>query len=191
MSVIHTLTFVCLCFPFPKFNDLATYIFPALPCNFLSNKIVSNVSFSYEYKSADIFLKDFELMKNNAIKFNGVGSAIGIEATAIYEFVKKTIESNREELTKMEEAVRDQMSSGRKRIKTGNGGASPSSQVSTEAVSRDGPPSLPHSMSMANVMLDGIETTVNLGNLEMHAFNFDDVSDSDDSMAMALKASEV
>lgn len=27
--------------------------------------------FRYEYRTADAFLKDFELMKSNAIKFNG------------------------------------------------------------------------------------------------------------------------
>ena len=31
----------------------------------------------YEYRTADSFLRDFELMKNNAIKLNGIGSIIG------------------------------------------------------------------------------------------------------------------
>ena len=89
----------------------------------------------------------------------------------------------------MENAVQDQLTSGRKRARTPNGRGSPSSQIS-EAFSQDGPPSL--SLGVANVMLDGIETTVNLGNIEMNAFNFDDVSDSgDDSMALALRSSEV
>jgi hypothetical protein len=146
---------------------------------------------SYEYKTADAFLKDFELMKNNAIKFNGAGHNLAIEAVAIYDFVLNTIESNREELTKMEDAVREQMASGKKRGRTPSSRDSPFSQVS-ESLSQDGPPSLSLG-SVANVVLDGIETTVNLGNIEMNAFNFDDISDDsgDDSMVLAIKTSEV
>ncbi len=129
-------------------------------------------------------------MKNNAIKFNGAGHTLAAEAIAIYDFVRSTIESNREELTRMENAVKEQMTSGKKRGKTPSSRDSPFSQVS-ESMSQDGPPSLSLG-SVANVMLDGIETTVNLGNIEMNAFNFDDVSDSgDDSMALAIKTSEV
>jgi hypothetical protein len=129
-------------------------------------------------------------MKNNAIKFNGAGHNLAIEAAAIYDFVLNTIESNREEFTKMEEAVKDQMT-GKKRGRTPSSRDSPFSQVS-ESLSQYGPPSLSLG-SVANVVLDGIETTVNLGNLEMNAFNFDDISDDsgDDSMALAIKTSEV
>ncbi len=47
-------------------------------------------------------------MKNNAVKFNGVGSILGNEATDIYEFVKNTAVSMREKFTKMEQAVQNQ-----------------------------------------------------------------------------------
>jgi hypothetical protein len=55
-------------------------------------------------------LRDFELMKNNAIKFNGEISQIAQEGIAIYDFVKGRIESSRGELAALESAVDDQMS---------------------------------------------------------------------------------
>jgi hypothetical protein len=72
----------------------------------------------YEYKTASAFLADFELMKNNAVKFNGMNSTLANEATAIVEMVTKNIELDREELEMMEEAVREQLtgsSSGKKK----------------------------------------------------------------------------
>jgi len=53
---------------------------------------------------------DFELMKNNAIKFNGLNSSLGNEANSIVEMVKDSIEAHREEIGMMEEAVREQLS---------------------------------------------------------------------------------
>lgn len=55
-------------------------------------------------------MADFELMKINAIKFNGKGSALANDAVEIWQFVKTTVEQNREEFKHMEEAVRDQPS---------------------------------------------------------------------------------
>jgi hypothetical protein len=64
----------------------------------------------YEYRTADAFLKDFELMKSNAIKFNGLGAIISEEGSAIYQIVKDKVEESRAELTHLEEAVHEQMS---------------------------------------------------------------------------------
>ena len=113
-------------------------------------------------------------MRNNAIKYNGAGSHLGNEATAICDFVKLQVEQSRADFTKLEEAVRDQLSGSRsKKIKSksselndaanvnkGYGGGSQSSVV-----------------SMANVVVDGVETTVNIGNLASLGVD----SDSDDS----------
>lgn len=63
----------------------------------------------YEYRTADALVKDFELMKNNAIKFNGEASPIAQEAIAIHEFVRDQVQACRTELTKLEEQVEDQM----------------------------------------------------------------------------------
>jgi transcription initiation factor TFIID subunit 1 len=63
----------------------------------------------YDYRTANAMLKDFELMKTNAIKFNGSDSMIAAEASAIYDFVKSRLEANKAELTHLEEAVEDQM----------------------------------------------------------------------------------
>ena len=71
----------------------------------------------YEYRSTDFLLRDFELMKNNAIKFNGQESPIAQEAISIYDYVKDKIESNRSELTSLEQQVEDQMSGIPKRKK--------------------------------------------------------------------------
>jgi hypothetical protein len=62
-------------------------------------------------------------MKNNAIKFNGEGSQIAQEAVAIYDFVRDQVDSSRQELSALEEAVEDQMSGkpkSKKRKKAGS-----------------------------------------------------------------------
>lgn len=71
----------------------------------------------YEYKHVDGFVSDFEVMMNNAVKFNGLGSSLGVEATSVYEFVKNTIVQSRADFDDMERAVRDQMA-GRKKGST-------------------------------------------------------------------------
>jgi ethanolamine utilization protein EutQ (cupin superfamily) len=104
-------------------------------------------------------LRDFELMKNNAIRFNGANHPLSIEANAIYEFVKSEIADNRQQLDMMEEAVRDQMSSKKsKKAKAAQAKMAKSSEGGFNAV------------------VDGV--AVNLGNLSKDAF---DNSDSDDS----------
>eukprot|EP00581_Thalassiosira_minuscula_P003003 CAMPEP_0183742818 /NCGR_PEP_ID=MMETSP0737-20130205/64894_1 /TAXON_ID=385413 /ORGANISM="Thalassiosira miniscula, Strain CCMP1093" /LENGTH=2014 /DNA_ID=CAMNT_0025978411 /DNA_START=21 /DNA_END=6066 /DNA_ORIENTATION=+ len=118
----------------------------------------------YEYNTADKFVADFELMKKNAIKFNGKGSPLANEAVEIWEFVKSTVEENRQEFDQMEEAVRDQMSGKKKKKK-----AKSSKATSSEA----------ETMNTANVVLDGIATQVNLG--ANFSFKLDEDSDSDDS----------
>ncbi len=81
------------------------------------------VRFSYEYKSIDRFVRDFELMKNNAIKFNGETNTISQEAIAIYEFVKDAIDAQRTELEDLEAAVEDQMTSKPKKKRKMNSGS--------------------------------------------------------------------
>ncbi len=88
-------------------------------------------------------------MKNNAIKFNGYGSKLGNDATKIYEFVKRTIEANRDELTSIELAVEEQFNSGTKRR------ASSTTPRSAEA-----------SGNPASITVDGVERQVYLGNLK-------------------------
>ena len=60
---------------------------------------------SFQYRTADALLRDIELMKTNAVKFNGAANPIALEAVSIYEFVKNQIEGSRHELTPLEEAV--------------------------------------------------------------------------------------
>ena len=106
-------------------------------------------------------------MKNNAIKFNGVGSVLGNEAIAIYEFVKDTVAGNREDFNRMEDAVREQLNNGRKRPKTSKGSKKKKEEnkLTNET-----------STNTANVVLDGVETTVNIGDMN---FDFDGVGDTD------------
>ena len=117
----------------------------------------------YEYKRSDLFIHDFEIMRDNAIKFNGVGHALAKEASSIHDFVKTFIEQNRGEFTAMEEAVDDQLNAGKKR----------SSRASTPS---DGMSKAPKGKT-ATVTFDGIVTEVNLGNLDGSYFAGD--SDSD------------
>lgn len=97
-------------------------------------------------------LKDFDLMKNNAVRFNGPDHPLAAEANAIYEFAKSEIADNRQQLTMMEEAVRDQMSSKKsKKAKAAQAKMARSSDVGFDAVA----------------------------NLGMDAFDFSDSDDSD------------
>jgi hypothetical protein len=96
-------------------------------------------------------------MRRNAIKYNGEQSPFSIEAKEIYDFVKTTIDQNRDEFNEMEQAVVDQLAGKKK-----------SSKKSTSSSA---------GMNTANVILDGVQTQVNLGN--NLAFGFG--SDSDDS----------
>lgn len=121
----------------------------------------------YDYNIAEKFVADFELMKQNAIKFNGKNSPLANEAVEIWQFVKTTIEQDRKEFDEMEEAVRDQMS-GKKKKKAKSKASSDASSSSKTAP-----------MNTANVVLDGIQVNVNLG--DNFSFGLGDDSDSDDS----------
>jgi len=59
----------------------------------------------FQYASTESMLKDFELMKNNTIKYNGNGTVLAEEADAMYNVVKKLIDQNSAELSHLEEAA--------------------------------------------------------------------------------------
>ena len=67
-------------------------------------------------------MKDFDLMRNNAIKFNGPQNRIALAAVAIHEFATNQIESSRSELSALEVAVGEQLSEPKpkKKQKTGS-----------------------------------------------------------------------
>ena len=105
-------------------------------------------------------------MKNNAIKFNGQGTPIAQEATAIYDYVKDKIESNRSELTSLEQQVEDQMS-GKPQKKKKSGTKKSSGATSTVA------------------KVHGV--SVNLGDLGQSGLSLDgSESDSDESYSGLL-----
>mmetsp|Transcript_9580 Transcript_9580/g.12123 ORF Transcript_9580/g.12123 Transcript_9580/m.12123 type:complete len:1513 (-) Transcript_9580:108-4646(-) len=119
----------------------------------------------YEYRTVDAFVEDFELMKNNAIKFNGNKSQLGNDAVSIYEFVKGTIEADRGEFTDLELAVEEQYnSSGVK--KKGSRASTPKYEQATI------------SGNLAKVTLDGVETQLPLGNIQ-NPFTGKSASNSD------------
>jgi len=64
----------------------------------------------YEYRTTESLLKDFELIKINAIKFNGSSTLLAEEASAIYDMVNTMIDGSKAELSHLEDAVADQMS---------------------------------------------------------------------------------
>jgi transcription initiation factor TFIID subunit 1 len=108
----------------------------------------------FQYKLADVFCRDFLLMKTNAEKFNGVNHPLALEAARIYDQVKQTIDANRDELTKMEENLQEMNSGGKKKKKGSNKSGGGGNQ------------------STDSNMVDGI----NFGDVK-----FDDDSDSGDS----------
>lgn len=85
---------------------------------------IRNKIAAYEYRKADALLEDFELMKSNAIKFNGPGNQIAQEGVHIYDFVRDQIQASRSELTKLEQAVEDQMNTKPKAKRKGKGAGS-------------------------------------------------------------------
>jgi len=119
----------------------------------------------YEFRSADVMLRDFELMRSNATKFNGQASPITIEAIAIYDFVRDQIDANREDFRQLERDVQEQMS-GKPRKKKKQGGTKKSSAASSNIG-----------------MVNGVQ--VNLGNLKFDGMDGIE-SDSDDSFSGLL-----
>jgi len=63
-----------------------------------------------EYHTADSFIRDFDLMKANAIRFNGEGHVFAKNAGDILEYVRDQVDSIRSELTPLEEQVAEIMS---------------------------------------------------------------------------------
>lgn len=112
----------------------------------------------YEYRTADAMLKDFELMKNNAIKFNSAQHAVAKAAVEIYDFAVDQIASSRGELSALEVSVGEQLNE-----------TKPKKKKKSTKRSKSTPG------SAANV--DGM--AVNLGNLSS---KFDD-SDSGDEVS--------
>jgi len=127
----------------------------------------------YGYKTAQSFLRDFDLMMNNAIKFNGVGSVLGNEATAIYDSVKNAVENNRTEFDEIEQNVNDMNGGRNKRSKTSNVN-SPASDDQKSSGDGSKTSSKNSSNNTASIMFQGVSATVNLGDIKQ------DESDSDD-----------
>jgi transcription initiation factor TFIID subunit 1 len=114
-------------------------------------------------------VRDFELMKTNAIKFNGQASPITQEAIAIFDYVRDQIEASRDEFASLEVAVQEQMS-GKPKKKKKQAGTKKSSAAS------------------GNVgMVGGVQ--VNLGDFKFEGMSMDGIdSDSDDSFTGLLDA---
>jgi hypothetical protein len=126
----------------------------------------------YDYRTADALVKDFELMKNNAAKFNGEVSVITKEAVAIYDWVRDQVQGTMDELGKLEQAVQEQWSGGSTKVKK-----SKKSSIAGGPSKKDGGMSggsASGNTSGAVGVVGGVQ--VNLGN-----FQFDDGSDDTDS----------
>lgn len=126
----------------------------------------------YEYRTCNLFVEDFLLMQNNAVRFNGKDTIIGEEATKIYQFVKETVDKRREEFRELENAVQDRLNGGTSSKRSKKSGGDKSS-TSTDSV--DAAPS--KSVTTASAVLDGVDQTVNLG--DNISLDFGDDTDSD------------
>ncbi|KAG7357332.1 DUF3591 domain containing protein [Nitzschia inconspicua] len=142
---------------FPKYHEIISH---PMDLSTIRDKI-----HNFKYPTADAMLKDFQLMKSNALKFNGADSVIGAEASAIYDMVCKRVEANRAELSHLEEAVADQMNTKppKKRRKKGDPKPPKKSSASKTAASS----SIDHSI------LDGLSKEINLDDIDF------DLSDDD------------
>ena len=102
-------------------------------------------------------------MQTNAIRFNGSNSILGDESSDIYDFVKETLEASREEFQSLEKGITEQLSGSHRKKKKSSVPKAVKAKKKTE-----------ENVGAANVILDGLQTTVNLGDIDA---NFD--SDSD------------
>jgi len=130
----------------------------------------------YEYKTTDSFLADFELMKKNAAKFNGEKHHITKEANEIYKYVSNFISAHKETFLEMEHAVQVQMQSGLRKGKVSSSKMNENDKhhKASSNVSRS-----TGSETTANMVLDGINTAVPLGDVESYILSGN--SDSEDS----------
>jgi len=126
----------------------------------------------YEYKTADSFISDFDLMKKNAVKFNGESNIIAKEANEIYMFVNNIVNLNKAEFDEMEMAVKHQLNFGKKKSSIYRSSINKSSM---ENDTKKGP----IQRNTANVLLDGVNTQVPIGNVDSYMLNHN--SESDDS----------
>ena len=69
----------------------------------------------YKYHTANAMLKDFALVKINAVKVNGGGTMLADLASDIYDTAKNMVEVNQDELSQLEQAVAEQMSTSLKK----------------------------------------------------------------------------
>jgi hypothetical protein len=143
----------------------------------------------YEYRTVDAFVRDFELMKNNAVKFNGPANHIAQEAVAIYEFVRDQVDSFRPELRALEEQVDELMNAKPKKRLKSSSGTAPMGPGSSAALGRGSAASGPGGGSHLLASVGG--HTVNLGNLG-HLRNIalahgaDEESDDDSEASVEL-----
>jgi len=92
----------------------------------------------YEYHTADAFICDFELMKSNAIRFNGEGTVFAKAAEEILDYVKDQVDSIRSELTPLEEQVAELMSGKPKKKRKKAGTAKKSKSAASSNLARIG-----------------------------------------------------
>ena len=140
----------------------------------------------YEYRTAEAFVKDFELMKSNAVKFNGAQHQFAAEATEIYRFVKEQVEASSSEFGPLEEEVAQLMSSkGNKKQKLMNKKKFKGTiKVKKSTTATTPTPSCGTSSSTTSNIIGGI----NIGDLSQ----FDEGNGTDtDSDAAAPRVSDV
>lgn len=123
------------------------------------------VLFRFDYRTAEAFVRDFELMKTNALKFNGPANVISQEAVAIHDYVRDQVDSCRSELTSLEEQVDELMN------------AKPKKKLKISASKSSG---TAFGSNLASI--GGI--SVNLGDLKNTVFGADEDSDSDESIEL-------
>jgi transcription initiation factor TFIID subunit 1 len=119
----------------------------------------------FEYRTAQAFLREFELMRDNAVKFNGQGSILAGEGAAIYEYVNEQIQANADELETLEAAIVEQLTRPNKH-----------KRLEGESKSKS---SSPVSSVGGDFILDGV--AVNFGDLNQFQDIGSDDSDEDDS----------
>lgn len=61
---------------------------------------------SFQYTTCSAFLRDFDLMKSNAVKFNGADHEVGKEGVDIYDAVKEEIIKDAVKLQQLEKSIK-------------------------------------------------------------------------------------
>lgn len=133
-------------------------------------------------------MKDFELMKNNAVKFNGAQNQIAEEAVEIFKFVKDQIEASRSEFNPLETEVAELMSSGKNKFQQSKGGdgksknKSPNNKIKSLKVKKSSSSTPTSATAQSSTSGNNRSSILELDGIDIDDLAMIDADDDDDNV---------